>query len=72
MCSFITQPEDSCELTHLDLSGMSLREHIKPILIALEKNPVSKLVCVHLNDNDFSEETRNYMSKKLKINVTKR
>ena len=55
---------------HLDLSGMILGDHIRPLLVSIDNQSISgksKLVCLHLNDNEFSTETLKYICKKFKL-----
>ena len=43
-------------LVHLNLSGMALRELVKPILISIVESSIdekSKLIGIHLSDNEF-------------------
>ena len=67
ICSFI---ESNSTLKHLDLSGMNLKELAELIIasvqISLDRNQCS-ILSIHLNNNDLSEKTKDYIVKKLKI-----
>lgn len=55
---------------HLDLSGMNLKEHIRPLLISVHKSSRkhrSRLMSIHLNDNDFEQSTKEYIIRKMRI-----
>lgn len=67
ICYFL---ESNSTLKHLDLSGMNLKE-LAELIVASISNSIERNKCsilsVHLNDNDMSASTKNYIIKKLKI-----
>ena len=55
---------------HLDLSGMNLKENIRPLLISVHKSSRkhrSRLMSIHLNDNHFDSRTKDYIIRKMRI-----
>lgn len=54
-------------LTHLDLSGMSLKDNIKPIIEAINESKHQILIGLHLHDNNFNIETQDWILKKMGV-----
>ena len=59
--------EKSASLLHLDLSGMNLHDKIIPILQSIKSAEHQTLVSVHLHDNGFTSELKDYIMKKMGI-----
>lgn len=67
LCTFI---RSSRFLTHLDLSGMNLRDRTELIastIVAACEHGASKLVGVHLNDNGMENSTKDYIIEKMRL-----
>ena len=47
---------------------MNLRDKVRPLVEAILTNPNCSLLSIHLNDNDFSPETKEYLFSKLRVN----
>jgi hypothetical protein len=52
---------------------MNLKEQVKPLLISVHNSSrlgSSNLVCIHLNENNFDQEVKDYIIQKLKVETS--
>ena len=67
MTALCTVIEESDSLLHLDLSGMDLRDKVTPILHSIKSAKHQTLASVHLHDNSFSFELKDFIMKTMGI-----
>ena len=52
-------------LMHLDISGLNLKDHIKPIILGLKQNKI--MIALHVNDNNLDPKTKDWVMRTLGI-----